>query len=163
MSTKRVESLRNPVPAVVNTAPDFTLVLKKLAGKSFLLSNGLAPAPSQVISRRPEGCSPAVAPFDGPSRLRNSSTLAAMLPVAVSTVARGGGGAGTGLVRESLLQAAIAAAATSGMNFIVCICISLVGLPFVQRTRASAGTPLRQLAALTSSRRTRERYASRGV
>ncbi len=86
-----------------------------------------------------------------------------MLPVAVNTVACGGSTTGAGLVIVSLLQAAITAAATSGMNFIVCICISLVGAPFVQRTRASAGTPLRQLAALTSSRRMRERYASSRV
>src|SRR5881394_2341301 len=39
-------SFRNPVPDVVNTAPALTFVLKNVDGKSFLLSNGLAPAPS---------------------------------------------------------------------------------------------------------------------
>jgi hypothetical protein len=42
-------SFRNPVPGVVKTAPDFTFVLKNDGGKSFLLLNGLAPAPSHEI------------------------------------------------------------------------------------------------------------------
>src|SRR3954468_2713611 len=79
-------SLRNPVPGVVKTAPDLTLVLKKVDGKSFLLLNGFAPAPSHVISRRPAGCSPAVPPLAGsPNAARNSSAFAATLPVAVKT------------------------------------------------------------------------------
>ena len=137
------------MPAVVNTAPDLTLLLKKPAGKSFLLSNGLAPAPSQLISRRPAGCSPAVPPFDAPSRFRKSSTLVAMFPVAVSTVACGGSGAGGTLVTESLLQAVITATAASAINLILCICVSFLGEPFVQRPCASRGTPLRQPAALS--------------
>ena len=79
------------MPAVVNTAPDFTTVLKKSAGKSFRSLNGLAAAPSQLISRRPVGCSPAVPPFDGPSAFLNSSTFAATSPVAMKTVAWGAG------------------------------------------------------------------------
>src|SRR5881296_953735 len=85
-------SLRKPVPGVVKTAPDLTFVLKNAAGKSFLLLNGLAPAPSHEISRRPAGCSPAVPPFDGsPNRARYSTTFAVMSPVADMTVGTGGG------------------------------------------------------------------------
>src|SRR3989475_5634871 len=85
-------SFRNPVPGVVKTAPDFTFVLKNAAGKSFRLLNGLAPAPSHEISRRPAGCSPAVPPFDGsPNRARYSTTFAVMSPVADMTVGTGGG------------------------------------------------------------------------
>src|SRR2546430_10830576 len=71
---------------------DFTFVLKNAAGKSFRLLNGLAPAPSHEISRRPAGCSPAVPPFDGsPNRARYSTTFAGMSPVADMTVGTGGG------------------------------------------------------------------------
>src|SRR6185436_3691223 len=110
-SAKNEESFRNPVPAVVNTAPDFTLVLKKFAGKSFLLLKGLAPAPSQLISLRPVACSPAVPPLDAPSTFRNSSTLAVTFPVAVNTVACGPVGAG--VVTVLSLQAAITTTAAS--------------------------------------------------
>src|SRR6185369_7649631 len=88
-------SFRKPVPGVVKTAPDLTFVLKKVAGKSFLLLKGLAPAPSHVISRRPVACSPAVPPLEGsPNSARNSSTFAAMFPVADSVVGTGSGGIG---------------------------------------------------------------------
>src|SRR6185503_8866440 len=88
-------SLRKPVPGVVNTAPDLTFVLKNAAGKSFLLLNGLAPAPSHEISRRPVACSPAVPPFEGsPSAARNSSTVAWIFPVAEKTVGVSGFGPG---------------------------------------------------------------------
>src|SRR5438128_6198236 len=49
-----------------NTAPAFTVVLKKSAGKSLRLLNGMAAAPSQLISRRPAGCWP-VPPLAVPS------------------------------------------------------------------------------------------------
>src|SRR5437867_11198570 len=91
-------SLRKPVPGVEKTAPDLTFVLKNAAGKSFLLLNGLAPAPSHEISRRPAACSPAVPPLDGsPKRARNSSTLAVMLPVAERVTGTGAGFGWTGL------------------------------------------------------------------
>src|SRR5437762_7840492 len=87
-SANLVLSLRKPVPGVVKTAPDLTVVLKNAAGKSFLLSNGLAPAPSHEISRRPAACSPAVPPLEGsPRSARNSSTLVAIAPVAETRVA----------------------------------------------------------------------------
>src|SRR6185503_6092073 len=82
-------------------APAFTLTLKKSAGKSLRLLKGLAAAPSQLISRRPPACSPAVVPFDAPRLVRNSSTLAWMFPEAVITVATGGGGGGGGSVGPS--------------------------------------------------------------
>src|SRR2546427_12572044 len=85
-------SFRNPVPGVVNTAPDFTFVLKNAAGKSFRLLNGLAPAPSHEISRRPARCSPAGPPFDGPpNRGRRSTPFAVTAPLADMTVGTGGG------------------------------------------------------------------------
>src|SRR5688572_16784992 len=96
-SPKSRLSFRNPLPGVVKIAPDLTFVLKKEAGKSFLLLNGLAAAPSHEISRRPTGCSPAVPPFEGsPSRVRNSWTFAAMSPVAERVVGGVGGGVITG-------------------------------------------------------------------
>src|SRR5215208_2851783 len=103
-------SFRKPVPGVVKTAPDLTFVLKNDAGKSSLLLNGLAPAPSHEISRRPAGCSPAVPPLEGPpSRVRNSSTRAAMSPVAESVVGTSAGSMGTGSDPELLSHAAPAA------------------------------------------------------
>src|SRR5262249_33306711 len=92
-------SLRNPVPGVVNTAPDFAVVLKNAAGKSFLLLNGFAAAPSHPISRRPPGCSPATVFTGSPSSARNWSIVAVSVPVAVSTGAVGvvGPGLGCGL------------------------------------------------------------------
>src|SRR5215213_9180015 len=119
MSTKEVESLRNPVPAVVYTPPAFTVVLKKAAGKSFLLLNGFAAAPSQLISLRPAGCSPAAPPFGAPSKSRKAFTFAVMSPVAVTTVAWGA--VGVGVVTESSLHAASASAEARTMNLILVI------------------------------------------
>src|SRR6185503_18020407 len=109
-------SLRKPVPGVVNTAPDLTFVLKNDAGKSFLLLNGLAPAPSQLISRRPAACSPAVPPLDGsPSRARNSSTFAVMLPVAEIVVGTSVGSVGFGSYPRVSPQAIAAASVASAI------------------------------------------------
>jgi hypothetical protein len=94
-SANRFDEFRSPVPAVVKMAPTFTLVLKNAGGKSSRSLNGLAPAPSQLTSRRPDACSPAVPPLAVPRAARNSSTFAAMSPVAVNTVACGGGGGGS--------------------------------------------------------------------
>jgi hypothetical protein len=115
MPLNRLSSFRNPVPAVVKTAPDLTFVLKKSAGKSLRSLNGTAPAPSQPISRRPVGCSPAVPPFDAPRMPRNSSTFAAMLPVALYTVT-GSTGPTTGSVILSPPHAATPATATNDVH-----------------------------------------------
>src|SRR5947199_10546935 len=86
MSRNLVESFRKPVPSVVNTAPALTTVLKKSAGKLLLLSKGLAAAPSQLISRRPVGCSPATAPFGAPIWFLNAVNVSALLLVATNSV-----------------------------------------------------------------------------
>src|SRR5512145_1655714 len=68
------------------------MVLKKSRGKSSLLLNAVALAPSQLTSRRPVGCWPGIAPLAGsPISVRKSATFAAMSPVAVMTVACGSG------------------------------------------------------------------------
>src|SRR5207247_4775877 len=86
-SLKPLSLTRRPVPPVVNNTPRGDLALKKSPGKVSVLVNA-AGTPSQLISRRPAGCSSRVAPLSGsPSRERYCATAAAMSPLALTTCA----------------------------------------------------------------------------
>ena len=89
-SLKPLSLTRRPVPPVVNNTPRGDLALKKSPGKVSVLVNA-AGTPSQLISRRPAGCSSRVAPLSGsPSRTRYCATAAAMAalsPLALTTCA----------------------------------------------------------------------------
>src|SRR6266566_6767156 len=85
----------------------------------------MAAAPSQLISRRPAGCSPAIPPLGAPRIALNRLTVAPIRPVALNTVASGG--TGPGAVTGSSLHAIITATPASPIHSIVRIALSHVG------------------------------------
>src|SRR5439155_1287716 len=140
---------------VVNNTPRGDLALKKSPGKVSVLVNA-AGTPSQLISRRPAGCSSRVAPLSGsPSRTRYCATAAAMAalsPLALTTCAcpffsrvflAASGGAGAITRWPVSLQAAKSSAPSAALQVrVVCRMPSLLswvrvvyGLEFVAGPR----------------------------
>src|SRR6266481_1226392 len=90
----------------------------------------MAATPSQLISRRPAGCSPAIPPLGAPRIALNRLTVAPIWPVALNTVATGR--TGPGAVTGSSPHAIITATPASPIHIIARISLSHVrrSLPY---------------------------------